>query len=118
VPDGPADQAGIQKGDVLTSFDGKKVKNYEKLQSVMQYYRSGETVEVIVQRQENGEYKEKKVTLTLGTKEALEAAQRGAGQGTQDPDADGEQEQQREEQQESDGMNPYDLFRQLFGDDF
>lgn len=118
VPDGPADQAGIQKGDVLTSFDGKKVKNYEKLQSVMQYYRSGETVEVIVQRQENGEYKEKKVTLTLGTKEALEAAQRGAGQGTQDPDADGEQERQQEEQQESDGMNPYDLFRQLFGDDF
>nr|WP_051527095.1 trypsin-like peptidase domain-containing protein [[Eubacterium] cellulosolvens] len=112
VPDGPADQAGIQKGDVLTSFDGKKVKSYEKLQSIMQYYGSGEKVEVIVQRQENGEYKEKKVTLTLGAKDVLEQAQRGAGQGQQAPDPG------QQEQEDSEGMNPYDLFRQFFGDGF
>ena len=61
-----ADQAGIQKGDVLTKFDDRAVKSQEGLQDIMQYYAAGTQVEVTLQTNENGEWKEKVVTVTLG----------------------------------------------------
>jgi serine protease Do len=121
VPGGPADQAGIRKGDVLTAFDGKKVKSYEKLQSIMQYYRSGETIEVTVQHQEKDGYSEKKVSLTLGDQNILEQAQQGAGQEAQQPDGSRGQnggQENGQEQEDAQGKSPYDLFREIFGNDF
>ncbi|MEY8392247.1 trypsin-like peptidase domain-containing protein [Lachnospiraceae bacterium 45-W7] len=61
-----AEQAGIQKGDVLTKFDDRAVKSQEGLQDIMQYYAAGTQVEVTLQTNENGEWKEKVVTVTLG----------------------------------------------------
>lgn len=63
-----AAQAGIKKGDVITEFDGRKVKSMESLQDIMQYYAAGTDVEVTLQINENGEWKEQKVTVTLGRK--------------------------------------------------
>lgn len=63
-----AAQAGIQKGDVMTEFDGRKVKSLEGLQDIMQYYSAGTQVEVTLQTNENGEWKEQTVTVTLGKK--------------------------------------------------
>lgn len=63
-----AAQAGIKNGDVITEFDGRKVKSMESLQDIMQYYAAGTEVEVTLQINENGEWKEQKVTVTLGRK--------------------------------------------------
>lgn len=61
-----AAQAGIQKGDVITKFDDRAVKSQEGLQDIMQYYAAGTQVEITLQTNENGEWKEKVVTATLG----------------------------------------------------
>ncbi len=66
VENGPADAAGIQKGDVITELDGRTVSNIEQLQDTLQYYAAGETVKVTVERQENGSYQPKELTVTLG----------------------------------------------------
>ena len=69
-----ADKAGLQKGDILTRFDGVSVTTYDSLRGRLQYYEAGETVEVTVQSPEDGSYEEKTVTLTLSTKAEVEAA--------------------------------------------
>ena len=69
-----ADKAGLQKGDILTSFDGVGVTTYDALRERLHYYEAGESVEVTVQSPENGSYVERTVTLTLSTKEEVEAA--------------------------------------------
>ena len=63
-----AEQAGVKKGDVLTKFEGRAVKSMEGLQEIMQYYAAGTEVEVTLQINENGEWKERVVTVTLGRK--------------------------------------------------
>lgn len=70
VENGPADAAGIQKGDVITELDGRTISNIEQLQDTLQYYAAGETVKVTVERQENGSYQAEEVTVTLGSAEA------------------------------------------------
>lgn len=63
-----AEAAGIQKGDIITQFDGKKVSSMEGLRDDMQYYAAGTTVEVVIQKNENGEWQEHTVSVTLGKK--------------------------------------------------
>ena len=63
-----AEQAGINKGDVLTKFDGRKITSLEGLSDTMQYYEAGSEVEVTLQRNNNGEWKEETITVTLGKK--------------------------------------------------
>lgn len=63
-----AEQAGIHKGDVLTKFDGRKISSVEGLADVMQYYEAGSQVEVTLQKNENGEWREETITVTLGKK--------------------------------------------------
>lgn len=69
-----ADKAGLKKGDIITRFDGIGVNTYDSLRERLQYYEAGETVEVTVMSAENGEYVERVVTVTLSTKEEVEAA--------------------------------------------
>ena len=69
-----ADKAGLQKGDILTSFDGVGVTTYDALRERLHYYEAGESVEVTVQSPENGSYVERTVTLTFSTKGEVEAA--------------------------------------------
>ena len=61
VEDGAAADAGLQKGDVLTSVDGQKVKNFGELQAIIAQKRPGDKVQVKYLRNK----KEKTVTLTL-----------------------------------------------------
>ena len=68
VVDGsPAADAGFKKGDVITTFDGRSISNAKGLKETLTYYAAGETVDVTVQRADNGEYKEVTLTLTLGS---------------------------------------------------
>ena len=70
TPEGAAAEAGILKGDIITSFDGRKITGMDQLKEVLEYYKAGETVEVAVQTIENGSYAEKTVTVTLGRADA------------------------------------------------
>ena len=61
VEDGAAAAAGLQKGDVITSIDGQKVKKFGELQGIMAQKRPGDKVTVKYLRNK----KEKSVTMTL-----------------------------------------------------
>ena len=63
-----ADKAGITSGSVITKFDGKSVTDIESLQDLLQYYEAGETVELTLQVPDGDSYKEKTVSITLGSK--------------------------------------------------
>ena len=38
-----------------------------QLQDTLQYYAAGETVDIVIQRSDNGGYTEQTVTITLGS---------------------------------------------------
>ena len=66
--DSPAENGGICKGDIIVKFDGQKVSDGDDLLDKLQYYKSGETIEAVVARADNGEYQESTVEVTLGTR--------------------------------------------------
>lgn len=67
---GPGEKAGLQKGDILTAFDGISVTDYNGLKRTLQYYKAGETVDLTIERAgANGGYEEKTVSITLGVNE-------------------------------------------------
>lgn len=70
VPEGPAAEAGIQAGDVILSFDGKDVTDTRELVRVVGNSEVGKTVRVVVFR----DGKTKTLKVTLGRREAAEAA--------------------------------------------
>ena len=63
-----SEKAGITSGSVITKFDGKSVTDIESLQDLLQYYKAGETVELTLQVPDSDSYKEKTVSISLGSK--------------------------------------------------
>lgn len=63
-----AEQAGIQMGDIITTFDGREISSMEELSTRMQYYKAGETVDVTIKRASDGVYVEQTISVTLGKK--------------------------------------------------
>ena len=61
VEDGAANEAGLEKEDVITAVDGQKVKTMGDLQGILAQKRPGEQVKVTYLRNK----KERTVTLTL-----------------------------------------------------
>lgn len=67
VSGSPAEDAGIQAGDIITSFDGQTIYSMEALKELMAYYSAGTEVEVTISRaNSDGEYQEQKLTIRLG----------------------------------------------------
>lgn len=62
----PADEAGLEVKYVITHFDGIRVSGITNMQNRMEYYASGEEVEITVQISNGNTYSEKKLTVTLG----------------------------------------------------
>lgn len=60
-----AEDAGIRPGSVLTTFDGQTIPGVTALQELLQYYKAGESVELLLQVPTNGSYQEQTVTITL-----------------------------------------------------
>ncbi len=82
VPEGSAaEAAGLKKGDIITSFDGRKIDSSDKLVSTVGLYEPGETVTLEVMSAENGEYVSREVEVTLqegtGDEEETEAVEDG-----------------------------------------
>ncbi|HJD46087.1 MAG TPA: trypsin-like peptidase domain-containing protein [Candidatus Mediterraneibacter norfolkensis] len=67
VENGPAADAGMQRGDIITELDGRTISSMSQLQQTLQYYAAGETVDVVVQRSDNGAYQEQTLSVTLGS---------------------------------------------------
>jgi S1-C subfamily serine protease len=65
-PGSPADQAGIRRGDVITTFDGKKVTSADQLVNAVRNKTAGDKVEVTFKRGEDT----RTVTVTLGSRPA------------------------------------------------
>lgn len=60
-----AEKAGILKGDIIIEIDGEEITAMTQLQGVLEYYTAGTQVEVVVMRQEQGEYIERTMDVVL-----------------------------------------------------
>ena len=58
---GPAEEAGLKAGDVITKADGKSVKNVDELNEIKNSHQIGDTMTLVINR--NGQDKEVTVTL-------------------------------------------------------
>ena len=56
VPGSPADVAGIQKGDIITEFEGESVVSTQELMQYLAAYPSGAEVTVTYRRLENNKF--------------------------------------------------------------
>ncbi|MBQ7955150.1 MAG: trypsin-like peptidase domain-containing protein [Lachnospiraceae bacterium] len=65
-PDSGASKAGLLRGDIITKFDGTRIKSNDELQELLEYYSVGETVEITIMRSQFGSYEEMTLSLTLG----------------------------------------------------
>ena len=63
VPDGPADDAGIKEGDLITAVDGSRVRSGEELIVKIRSHQPGDELELTIERDD----KERKVKVTLGS---------------------------------------------------
>lgn len=63
VPEGPADQAGLKPGDVITVVDSTLIETFERLAVVVMQHKPGDKLKVRYYRGN----KESDVTVTLGT---------------------------------------------------
>ena len=96
---GPADQAGLQLGDVITAIDGTEITSLEDLTAAKKGYSTGDTSTLTVYRQGETITAE----LTWGTTPA-EMTQTNAPEVPQDNSG-----------QDGGTINPYDLFDYFFG---
>lgn len=64
-----AEAAGMRKGDIIVKIDGQRISAYADLKTIMQYYSAGETVTIVVQRFEGGEYEPHDLEITFGRRE-------------------------------------------------
>lgn len=69
---GAAKKAGIKQGDIITKINGQTVKTIESVQEIVNNTKAGTDIEVVIKRSDNGEYKEKNLTVTLKTKDTLD----------------------------------------------
>lgn len=63
-----AANAGIQKGDIITKFDGHSVRSMDEIGDLLQYHAAGTKVTVTVSRADDGQYVERDVEVTLDSK--------------------------------------------------
>lgn len=68
VEGSPAEKAGIKKGDIITKLDGITISSRDELFSRMEYYKAGESIDVVVKTAEGGDYVERTVSVTLAKK--------------------------------------------------
>lgn len=65
LKDGAAADSRLREKDIITKLDGMTVKSMQELQKFLKGYETGETIELLVQRQEDGQYKEIQIPVTL-----------------------------------------------------
>lgn len=88
---GAAGKAGIMQGDIIVSIDGTEVRDITAVKEIVNSKRVGTTIEVVVQRGNGRSYDEKKIKVTLDSKDTLDGL-------PQDDSSDSDDEAQPEAQ--------------------
>ena len=65
-------KAGMLKGDIIIGFEGNKVTTMKDLQGYLEYYEMGETVAIVVQRNNAGGYEEITLQVILGKQSTVQ----------------------------------------------
>ena len=60
-----AEEAGIERGDIITQFDGTPIDSSSALENLLDYYAAGEEVEIVFQTSREGAYQEMTATAVL-----------------------------------------------------
>ncbi len=63
--DSPAEKAGIRKGDIITSLNGRKITNMDELKELLSYIKYGTEVEIGICTVNSG-YEEQSIKVVLG----------------------------------------------------
>lgn len=117
VEGSPAETAGIKKGDIITKLDGITISSRDELFSRMEYYKAGETIDVVVKTAEGGDYTEHTVSVTLAKKSDFNSGSGsdagGSTEGSQQ-DPNGSQEQPDQYYDGNGGSNYYDSLEDFF----
>ena len=71
-PGTPAAKGGMLRGDIIVKMDGNRLSTAEELRELLEYYAAGETVEIIVKRNVDGEYVDVTLQVTLGSRAEIE----------------------------------------------
>lgn len=66
IKGGAAEQAGLEKLDIITAINDQPIASMTELQNMLEYYEEGTKVTLTVQYLDGKEYKEKKVEVKLG----------------------------------------------------
>ncbi|MCI8505917.1 MAG: trypsin-like serine protease [Lachnospiraceae bacterium] len=66
VEDGPAAASELMERDIITAIEGSRISSMNELKNMLSYYAGDTQIELTVQRLENNEYVEKKLSVTLG----------------------------------------------------
>ncbi len=66
----PAEAAGIRAGDIIVTFANRKIRSRDDLLDALSYYSAGEIVDVVVQRTEDGEYRQQTFRVLLARKKS------------------------------------------------
>ena len=74
-PDSPADRAGLKSGDVITSFEGKKIRSDEDLREAIDDVKEGQTGTISVLR--HGKQQKFSVTPEAGSFRSFEVPELG-----------------------------------------
>ncbi len=101
----PAANAGLSKGNIIIKFDGQTVKTMNDLQTLLTYYRAGETVDVIAMVAGADGYTEKTFTLMLGAKDIF-----GDDAVTPNDDASEKKNEQEIEIPNGEYFDPFEFF--------
>ena len=65
---GGAEAAGIRVGDIIVGIEGNRAVTTDALKRLLRYYAVGDEIDVTFMRNEDGEYVEHTLTVTLGEK--------------------------------------------------
>ena len=65
-PDSPAEKAGIRKGDVIVSLNGRKVTNMDELKEILSFIKYDTEVEVGISTLGSAGYTERIIKVVLG----------------------------------------------------
>lgn len=93
--DSPAEKAGIIKGDIITKFNDRDITSMTSLQEKLGKVKAGTEVSIVVKRSDNGEYKEKTFTVTLGKKVDMDTQESEESSSRKEDTQNGQQSQKK-----------------------
>ena len=68
MENGPADEAGMQSGDIITAINDNTVTSMTEIKSILAELEPGDTIQVTVSRADRrGDYNTEKLDITLGS---------------------------------------------------